>query len=163
MKLNPYAKFLDGKDPVPVLFGTALHLRRVLAPFSVEQVDLRPAPDKWSLREIIAHLADCELVFAFRLRQTLAPMPHQPHAIIQPFDQEAWAQRYVAYNLIAALDLFQSAREWNLRFLTTVTEADRHRTTTHPERGTMTSGPSSKPWPAMTLTTFNKSSALPQA
>jgi hypothetical protein len=138
MELNPYAKFLDGRDPVPVLFATALHLRRVTAPFSVEQVDQRPAPDKWSIREIVAHLADCEIVFAFRLRQTLAPALDEPHAIIQPFDQEIWAQRYVAYNLAAALDLFQSLRDWNLRFLTTVKEADRHRITTHPERGTMT-------------------------
>jgi uncharacterized damage-inducible protein DinB len=138
MELNPYDRFLDGQDPVQVLFASALRLRRIIAPFSVEQVDQRPAPDKWSIREIVAHLADCELVFAFRLRQTLAPAPDQPHAIIQPFDQEAWAQRYVAYTLVAALDLFQSAREWNLRFLTTVTEADRHRITTHPERGTMT-------------------------
>jgi uncharacterized damage-inducible protein DinB len=138
MELNPYAKFLDGRDPVPVLFATALRLRRVIASFSAEQVDQRPAPDKWSVREIIAHLADCELVFAFRLRQTLSPTPDEPHAIIQPFDQGVWAQRYAAYNLVAALDLFQSAREWNLRFLTTVTEADRSRITTHPERGTMT-------------------------
>ena len=138
MELNPYARSLDGKDPLLVLFATAVHLRRVLAPFSVEQVDQRPAPNKWSLREIIAHLADCELVFAFRLRQTLSPAPDGPHAIIQPFDQEAWAKRYVAYNLAEALDLFQYAREWNLRFLSTVTEADRHRITTHPERGTMT-------------------------
>jgi uncharacterized damage-inducible protein DinB len=137
MELNPYASYLDGQDPVPVLFATALHLRRIIAPFSVEQVDQRPASNKWSIREIVAHLADCELVFAFRLRQTLATPPDQPHAIIQPFDQEVWVQRYVAYNLVAALDLFQSAREWNLHFLSTVTEADRHRLTTHPERGTM--------------------------
>jgi uncharacterized damage-inducible protein DinB len=138
MELNPYASYLDGQDPVPVLFATPLHLRRVLAPFSVEQVDQRPAPEKWSIREIVAHLADVELVFAFRLRQTLATPPDQPHAIIQPFDQEAWVQRYVAYNLVGALDLFQSAREWNLHFISTATEADRCRLTTHPERGTMT-------------------------
>jgi uncharacterized damage-inducible protein DinB len=137
MELNPYARYLDGQEPVPVLFSSALRLRRVLAPFSVEQVDQRPAPDKWSIREIVAHLADSELVFAFRLRQTLATPSDQPHAIIQPFDQEAWVQRYVAYNLVGALDLFQSAREWNLHFISTANAADRCRLTTHPERGTM--------------------------
>jgi hypothetical protein len=138
MELNPYAKFLDGMDPVPVLFVTADRLRSLTAPFSEEQVDQRPAPTKWSIREIIAHLADCELVFAFRLRQTLATPQDQPHAVIQPFDQDVWVQRYVAYNLVSALDLFQTARNWNLHFLSTVTEADRRRLVTHPERGTMT-------------------------
>ena len=82
----------------------------------------------------MAHLADCEGVFSFRLRQTLA----EEHHVVQPFDQEVWAQRYAGYDLDSALALFQAARNWNLRLLTTVTEADRHHPTTHPERGTMT-------------------------
>jgi uncharacterized damage-inducible protein DinB len=138
MELNPYAKFLDGQDPVPVLFATAERLRNLTSALSIEQTDTRPVSDKWSIREIIAHLADCELAFSFRLRQTLAPAPDEPHAVIQPFDQEIWAQRYSAYDLASALDLFQSARNWNMRLLATVTESDRHRAATHPERGTMT-------------------------
>jgi hypothetical protein len=138
MELNPYAKYLDGRDPIPVLFATSERLRSLTSALSVQQTDTPPAPNKWSIREIIAHLADCELVFSFRLRQTLAPAPGEPHAIIQPFDQEVWAQHYAAYDLASALDLFQSARNWNLRLLATVSESDRHRPVTHPERGTMT-------------------------
>jgi uncharacterized damage-inducible protein DinB len=138
MELNPYARYLDGQDPIPVLFATAQRLRALTGSLSTEQIGQQPAPGKWSIREIASHLADCELVFSFRLRQTLAPAPDEPHAIIQPFDQEAWAQRYAAYDLASALDLFQAARNWNLHLLTTVTEIDRHRVTTHPERGTMT-------------------------
>jgi uncharacterized damage-inducible protein DinB len=137
MELNPYARYLDGQDPIPVLFATAERLRALTGSLSTEKTGQQPAPGKWSIREIAAHLADCELVFSFRLRQTLAPAPDEPHAIIQPFDQEAWAQRYAAYDLASALDLFQAARNWNLHLLTTVTETDRHRVTTHPERGTM--------------------------
>jgi uncharacterized damage-inducible protein DinB len=138
MELNPYASDLDGQDPVPVLFATPKRLRVLVSPLSVEQINHAPAPKKWSIREIIAHLADCELVFSFRLRQALAPAPGEPHAVIQPFDQDVWAQRYAAYDLASALNLFQSARTWNLQLLTTVTDADRHRPATHPERGTMT-------------------------
>jgi uncharacterized damage-inducible protein DinB len=138
MELNPYAKYLDGQDPVPILFATAERLRSFTVALSPAQIDHPPAPDKWSIREIIAHLADCEIVFSFRLRQTLAPAPGEPHAIVQPFDQEVWAQRYAAYDIASALDLFQSARRWNLHLLSTVTEPDRHRPITHPERGTMT-------------------------
>jgi uncharacterized damage-inducible protein DinB len=138
MELNPYAKYLDGQDPGPVLSATANRLRALAADLSPEQVDRAPTPGKWSIREIVAHLADCELVFSFRLRQALAPATGEPHAIIQPFDQDAWAQRYAAYDLASALDLFQAARTWNMHLLSTVNDADRRRLTTHPERGTMT-------------------------
>jgi hypothetical protein len=138
MELNPYAKYLSGQDPIPVLTTTADRLRALTASLNGAHVNTRPAPQKWSICEIATHLADCELVFSFRLRQTLAPALDQPHAIIQPFDQDAWAQRYSAYQLEPALALFQAARNWNLLFLTTVSQDDRHRPTTHPERGTMT-------------------------
>jgi uncharacterized damage-inducible protein DinB len=133
MDLNPYAKFLDGRDPIPVITSTADHLRALTESLSPAQADAPPAPGKWSVREIISHHADCELVFSFRLRQTLS----EEHAIIQPFDQETWSKRYAAYDLPSALALFTATRNWNLKLLTTVDEADRHRPTTHPERGTM--------------------------
>ena len=134
MELNPYEKFLGDADPVPVLFTTAGRLQMLVAPLSDEQIQASPAPGKWSIREIVAHLADCELVFAFRLRQTLA----LDHPVIQPFDQEAWAERYAAYDFASALGTFNATRNWNLKLLTTVSEAEQRRPTTHPERGTMT-------------------------
>jgi len=137
MELNPYAIYLNDQDPIPVLPTTAGRLQTLAAGLTEAQINTPPAPRKWSICNIVAHLADCEIVFAFRLRQTLAPAISQPHAIIQPFDQDAWAKRYEAYQLEPALALFQAARNWNLLFLTTVSEDDRHRRTTHPERGTM--------------------------
>ncbi len=137
MELNPYASFLNGQDPLPILAETAEQIRAFTAGLSTEQIGKAPAPRKWSIREIVAHLADCEIVFSFRLRQTLAPALNQPHAIIQPFDQDAWAQRYGAYEFEPALALFDAARNWNLLYLTTTSDTDRHRLTTHPERGTM--------------------------
>jgi len=133
MELNPYAKFLGGQEPIPVITATVDRLHSLIDPLSPAQADRNPEPGKWSIREIVAHLADCELVFCVRLRQTLA----EEHHIIQPFDQSAWAERYAAYDLNSALALFTAARNWNLKFLTTVTEDDRHHPVTHPERGTM--------------------------
>jgi DinB superfamily len=138
MELNPYAVYLNGQDPVTVITATADHIRTLTAGLSEAQINARPNPRKWSIREIAAHLADCELVFSFRLRQTLAPSLNQPHAIIQPFDQDSWAERYAAYGFEPALALFDSARNWNLLLLRTLSDQDRHRLTTHPERGTMT-------------------------
>jgi hypothetical protein len=137
MELNPYASYLNGQDPIPVLTSTAGRLQALTAGLTSAQINTTPAPRKWSIREIAAHLADCEIVFSFRLRQTLAPALDQPHAIIQPFDQDAWAKRYEAYQFEPARALFQAARNWNLLFLATVSHNDRHRRTTHPERGTM--------------------------
>lgn len=117
-----------------MLTSTADRLYELMSPLSGAEINRTPAPGKWSICEIAAHLADCEIVYSFRLRQTLS----QKHAIIRPFDQEAWATRYGAYDLDSALALFKAARNWNLRLLTTVSEEDRHRPTTHPERGTMT-------------------------
>src|SRR5271170_3892952 len=127
MELNPYASFLGNQDPLAVLNATSNRLRNFTANLPGSQIDTRPTPRKWSIREITAHLADCEVVFSFRLRQTLAPTLHQPHAIIQPFDQDAWAKRYQAYPFEPALALFQAARNWNLLFLATVSAQDRHR------------------------------------
>ena len=134
MELNPYAKFLDGEDPVPVLFTTTSRLQALIAPLSLEAIEQTPGPGKWSIREILCHLADCELVFCFRLRQAMA----EDHPVIQPFDQDAWARTYAAYDLPSALAMFTAARNWNLRLISSLTEADRHRPITHPERGTMT-------------------------
>jgi hypothetical protein len=134
MVLNPYATFLGDRDPISILSTTSDRLRNLIAHLTTAQIDEPPAPGKWSAREIVAHLADVEQVFSFRLRQALA----EDHAVIQPFDQGIWGQRYAAYDLASGLALFHAARNWNLRLLATITEADRARPTTHPERGAMT-------------------------
>jgi len=133
MELNPYEKYLGDGDPVPVLFTTSSKLQALVAELSDEQLEAPPAPGKWCIREIIAHLADCELAFGFRLRQTLA----LEHAVMQPFDQEAWAERYSGYDFASALEMFLATRNWNLKLLGTVSATDQHKPTTHPERGTM--------------------------
>ena len=112
---------------------TPKKLAKLVKPLSKKQLLRRPAPDKWSVAEILAHLADTELVGGWRMRLILG----SNGVPIQPFDQDAWAKRYEAYQFEPALALFQAARNWNLLYLTTVSQDDRHRPTTHPERGTM--------------------------
>ncbi|HEY0161810.1 MAG TPA: DinB family protein [Edaphobacter sp.] len=134
MELNPYSRFLGGQEPIPVITATVERLHDLIDPLSPALADREPAPGKWCIREIVAHLADCEIVFAVRLRQTLA----EEHHFVQPFDQTVWGERYGAYDLASALATFAAVRSWNLKFLTTVTAVDRHHPVTHPERGTMT-------------------------
>ena len=134
MELNPYASFLGAQDPVAVITGTPGRVASLLQPLSPARLEAARAPGKWSAREIVAHLADCELVFAFRIRQTLS----MNHPIIQPFDQGAWAERYAAYDFASAMAVFRATRMWNVHLLAGVHHADWARPTTHPERGIMT-------------------------
>ena len=138
MELNPYATHLGQRNALSVIAGTPGTLHQLCCELTPEQIEAPWAPGKWSPREIAAHLADVELVFCFRLRQTLAPAADEAHATIQPFDQDRWASRYAAYDLPTALALFKAARAWNLKLVQTLQPVDFTRQVTHPERGTMT-------------------------
>jgi hypothetical protein len=92
------------------------------------------ASGKWSARQILCHLADCEIAFGFRLRQALAEDFH----IIQPFDQDLWARSYDAYSAAQALDAFSSARSWNVALIERLDAAALAKPLRHPERGDMT-------------------------
>jgi len=133
MDLNPYAMHLGDSDPMEII-ATADRLGRLTAGLGPDVCHRRPAPGKWSVREIIAHLADCEIVFGFRLRQTLS----EKSPVIQPFDQGAWAERYEIYDLPSAMALFTAVRGWNVKLLHGTSDAERKLSVTHPERGTMT-------------------------
>lgn len=134
METNPYAKFVGGRDPVAVIRSTPGTLRELLVRMPEGQTRLGAPGKKWNAREIVCHLADCEMVFGFRLRQTLA----EDGPVLQPFDQEKWALRYGNLDAAAALALFEAARAWNVRVIEATTAAERAREVTHPERGTMT-------------------------
>ena len=131
---NPYASCLGHQKPLDVLAGTSKNLQSLLDKIGPQRIANPSAPGKWSARDILCHLADCEVVFAFRLRQTLA----QPHHVIQPFDQDEWARMYQAYEATAALAVFSALRTWNLALIHAVPAAEFSRPVTHPERGQMT-------------------------
>jgi hypothetical protein len=132
--LNPYEGHLDGRPLEAILSATPAELERLLAAIGAKNVDVSPAPGKWSPAQIAAHLADCELVFAFRLRQTLA----EDAPLIQPFDQDKWAATYTAVPAAQALEVFKALRGWNLRLIGLALPEAAARPVTHPERGTMT-------------------------
>ena len=142
--MNPYARHLGEQDPRAVMAATPGLVHQAVCELSPEEIAAPVAPPgaggkaRWSPCQIVAHLADCELVFAFRLRQTLAPASDQQTPVIQPFDQDAWATQYASYDLPAALEMFRTARAWNLKLIGGLRQADFERRMTHPERGTMT-------------------------
>ena len=132
--VNPYAKFLGDRNARDVIANTPGRLAALTAQLGPEGMERSLAPGKWPARAIICHLADCELAFAFRLRQALA----EPHHVIQPFDQEAWAKPYATLDAQAALATFTTVRRWNQALLDTVTPDQFAKKLNHPERGDMT-------------------------
>ena len=111
--MNPYASFLGDRNSLEVIEQTPSNLSGLAVQLVPASMEWRPAPGKWNAREIICHLADSEIAFAFRLRQTLAEDQH----VIQPFDQERWAGMYGGLRARAALNAFSALREWNLALI----------------------------------------------
>jgi hypothetical protein len=132
--MNPYARQLGSRDPFKVVATTARHLEQLSAALGPVRMEEPPAAGKWSPREILCHLADCEIVFSYRLRQALA----EPHHVIQPFDQDLWAANYEGYDPQAAMMTFSCVRQWNLVLLRSVSPEMMAKRVTHPERGVMT-------------------------
>jgi hypothetical protein len=93
-------------------------------------LDARPAPGKWSAREIVHHLADSEMTSAIRLRLLLA----EDAATIRPYDQELFA-RTLHYDrpIAGSLDAFRAARLSTGELLDRMSEADWAREGVHPE------------------------------
>jgi uncharacterized damage-inducible protein DinB len=132
--MNPYASFLADGDVLATIRGTAARLETAVQSRDTETLNRAPAPGKWSVRDILAHLADCEVVFAFRLRQALAEDYH----IIQPFDQDRWAATYAHYDARMALTVFTAVRQWNLALIAGLKAESLTKLLAHPERGEMT-------------------------
>jgi hypothetical protein len=132
--MNPYASFLGSAEPRAVIASTAGRLSGLLNSMGEVRASEAPAPGKWSVREILCHLADCEIVFAFRLRQTLA----EPHHVVQPFDQDAWAKNYAAYDAQSALAVFTALRNFNTKLIGSLRADAFSKPVSHPERGAMT-------------------------
>jgi hypothetical protein len=131
---NPYASQLGDRNPVEVISATAARLNELTQTLGPQRVEKSPAPGKWSAREIVCHLADCELVFGYRLRQALAEEKH----VIQPFDQDQFAKNYRAYDLASALAVFGAVRTWNVKLIRALTPRQLAKPLNHPERGEMT-------------------------
>ncbi len=108
--------------------------RRTLAAFDFDAGTLRRSygKGKWSAREILAHLTDCELVFATRLKFLLA----EDRPVVVPFDQDLWAARgrYAKADLRLLRRTFGVLREQFARGVAAMSAADFHRRGRHPEK-----------------------------
>src|SRR5258708_31769819 len=106
-----------------------------LAGATDEELDAKPAPHKWSAREIAHHLADSEMTSAIRLRLLIAA----DHPQIVGYDQEEFARRlYYDRPVEASIDAFKAARRTTAEILDRLSEADWTREGSHTEHGRYT-------------------------
>ena len=126
-------KALGSRDAMEVLAETPAALRRAVAGLSPSQDGAPERAGKWSVRHVVQHLADSELVGAFRFRMILAhDAPELPG-----YDQDLWAARlgYEDSDVATALGDFTTLRQANLRLFRRATPADLARVMHHAERG----------------------------
>lgn len=138
--MDPYTERLKrlagDDDPVAVLAATPDRIRELIAGVPRDVLQRPPQPGKWSIAQILAHLADGEIVFAHRLRMVLAASP----APLTAFDQNQWAELfdYPSADAAASLDLFAAVRAANVRLVRRVSPSLLQRSGTHEEWGSET-------------------------
>lgn len=128
--------YLNGRDPVKMQAAAPVKLASLLKGISPAKARKRPGPGKWSISEIVAHLADTELVGGYRIRVILGA----PGGPIIGFDQDAWvtALHYDKRNLRESFAQYSTLRAANLALLKTLTPEQWNCHGVHNERGAET-------------------------
>jgi hypothetical protein len=123
----------EGQEPLKIQAATPKKLRRLLGRATASKLRKRPAPDKWSIAEIVVHLADAEIAGAWRMRLILGA----PGTPVAAFDQDSWvtALHYDKRDPRKALEQFRVVRETNLALLKTLTPEQWKHYGMHSERG----------------------------
>ena len=135
--IQPYIQsLLDAlgpRDPLAVLAATPEALRQAIAGVGPAALDRPEAPGKWSLRQVVQHFADSELVGGFRFRMILT----HDRPPIPAYDQDLWINRLHRHDtdLDVTLAEFTTLRRANHRLLSHATPAERARVGVHSERG----------------------------
>ena len=125
--------YVEGKNPLKVQRETAKKLRKLTKSLSKKQMKIRPAPDRWSIAEILAHLADAELVGGWRMRLILG----SSGTPLQAYDQNVWAEMfdYANRDPKESLKLFRLLRQSNLALLKSMPQKLWENYGMHAERG----------------------------
>jgi DinB family protein len=124
---------VKGQDPLEVQAATPKKLMRLLRGVPKPKLRKRPAPEKWSVHEIMTHLSDAEIVYAFRLRLMLGA----PGAPLIGYDQDTWvnALHYDKRDTAIALAQFTALRMATLSLLRTLAPEQWKHAGMHSERG----------------------------
>lgn len=100
------------------------------------EVDFRPSPAEWSVRQIVAHLSDSECVGAYRFRRVMA----EPNPTLEWYDEKAWAESldYARRKYSQSLETFRRIRADNYELLRDLPPETWERTGVHTKDGPVT-------------------------
>ncbi len=124
---------LGGREPLTVLRETPAAAARAIEGWSPAQLRKPEAPGKWSIAQVLQHLADSDLVWGWRVRLILA----QDRPPLTGYDQDLWAERlhYADADAQEALEQLRVLRRGNLALIARATPEDLERVGVHSERG----------------------------
>lgn len=133
------------EDVLSILTTTPEKIRHEISKLPLRALRTRPASNKWSIQEILAHLDDVE---DLGMRARIEAMIEQDHPVLQPFDQEARAieLQYHKKNPLKSLDHFARQRRANVRWLKTLRPAEFKRKGLHRTVGEITAGEMIHEW-----------------
>ncbi len=123
----------QGQDPIKVQSTTNKKLTRLIKGVPTSRLRKRPAPERWSVAEILAHLADVEIVIGWRMRSILG----DPGTPVQAYDQNAWviSGHYEKRDPGKSIELQRVVREANLALLKSLSPDQWKQFGQHAERG----------------------------
>ena len=125
----------ERKKLIELYRGGYAAVAEALLKITDEEVARKPGPGRWSVREIVHHLADSEMTAAVRLRLLIGTDRPQ----IVGYDQDEFARRlYYDRSIEASLDAFNAARRSTAELLDRLTEQEWLREGTHSEHGRYT-------------------------
>ena len=127
---------LGDRDPIAMQREAPQILGDLIDGVPDEILSRRPAPGKWPVRAILAHMAEDELASSWRYRQ----MIEHSGATLMGFDQDEWARLgdYESWTPREGLEMFRLLREANLRMFARLTPEEWQSYGVHAERGRMT-------------------------
>lgn len=124
---------INGQEPLRIQQAAPKKLAALIRGKTKKQLTRQPAPGKWSVAEIMAHLADAEVVVSWRLRQILC----SNGVSLQAFDQDAWATTlgYAHRDAKQSLERYRVLRESNIALLKSIPRPLWDNYGVHQERG----------------------------
>lgn len=132
----PYSQFIGSNDPYPVIESTADRIAEIAAQLTPEQIAGAPQPGKWSIHQIVAHLADNEVMSQARIRLML----FEDTPTLLAYDQDRFANGWIREQepFEETLERFRVLRRSTVRLLRNSPEHDLRRVGNHTERGVQT-------------------------
>ena len=130
---NPYATDLGGRDAIEALDDTPARIAGAVSGWTSAQFERTYAPGKWTIRQILCHLAQAELALGTRVRFALTEADY----VAQPFAQDEWLRLDGSLDGPTALAVYTTLRVMNLAMFRALSPDQFDREFSHPEYGAL--------------------------